>query len=249
MTFSKRTVVITGGANGIGAALAEGYGKEGANVVIADIDEQNGRQTAAGILRENGSATFFKIDVSREDEVKALVKHTEEKYGAIEILINNAGVSEFHPAFDFSAEDWDRILGTNLKGVFLCTREAARSMEKQGIHGSIVNIASTRALMSEPDSEAYAASKGGILGLTHSFAASLAKYRIRVNAVSPGWIHTGDEKELRHVDHSQHLSGRVGKPRDILKACFYLTDPENDFINGENIIVDGGMTRKMMYEH
>jgi NAD(P)-dependent dehydrogenase (short-subunit alcohol dehydrogenase family) len=112
--------------------------------------------------------------------------------------------------------------------------------------GLIVNIASTRAFMSEPDSEAYAASKGGLVSLTHALAASFAPHRVRVNCISPGWIETGDYLKLREADHLQHFSGRVGRPEDIAKACLFLAG--NDFINGENIIIDGGMTRKMIYE-
>ncbi|MNI76721.1 3-oxoacyl-[acyl-carrier-protein] reductase FabG [compost metagenome] len=117
---------------------------------------------------------------------------------------------------------------------------------KQG--GSIINIASTRALMSEPNSEAYAASKGGIVSLSHALAVSLGQDHIRVNCISPGWIETGDYEGLRSIDHEQHPAGRVGKPADIVKACLYLTDPENDFVTGTEMIIDGGMTRKMIYE-
>lgn len=112
-----------------------------------------------------------------------------------------------------------------------------------------MNIASTRAQMSEPNSEAYAATKGGIVAITHALAASLGDDRIKVNCISPGWIETKEYDQLRSVDHEQHLSKRVGKPADIAKACFYLTDPENDFVTGANLVVDGGMTRKMIYEH
>jgi NAD(P)-dependent dehydrogenase (short-subunit alcohol dehydrogenase family) len=119
---------------------------------------------------------------------------------------------------------------------------------KKNSGGCIVNIASTRALMSEANTFAYSASKGGILSLTHSLAVSLGPDKIRVNAISPGWIETGDYHSLSETDHSQHPAGRVGKPADIVKACFYLTDPDNDFVTGTNIVVDGGMTRKMIYE-
>jgi hypothetical protein len=114
--------------------------------------------------------------------------------------------------------------------------------------GAIVNIASTRALMSEPHSEAYAASKGGIVAITHALAASLSNEHITVNAISPGWIETGDYSQLTDKDHNQHLSKRVGKPEDIAKGCLYLTSEENDFVTGINLIIDGGMTRKMIYE-
>ncbi|PYZ95786.1 3-ketoacyl-ACP reductase [Alteribacter lacisalsi] len=249
MTYTDKTIVITGAANGIGAVLARGYAEEGASVVLADTDAQNGENNAAGIRENNGKAQFIQTDVSREEEVINLMKKAEEQFGTIDLLINNAGKSVFRDPFDFSAADWDDVLGSNLKSVFLCTKEAAGYMKKHGMGGSVVNIASTRALMSEPHSEAYAASKGGIIGLTHAFAASLAEDRIRVNAVSPGWIHTGDREKLRDIDHEQHPSGRVGTPGDILRVCLFLTDPDNDFVNGENIVVDGGMTRKMIYEH
>ena len=114
--------------------------------------------------------------------------------------------------------------------------------------GSILNIASTRAIMSEPNSESYAATKGGIVALTHALAASLSEEQITVNAISPGWIETRDYESLRKIDHEQHLSKRVGKPEDIARACLYLTAKENNFVTGINLVVDGGMTRKMIYE-
>lgn len=115
--------------------------------------------------------------------------------------------------------------------------------------GSIVNIASTRAFMSEPYSEAYAATKGGIVSLTHALASSFSEDRITVNSISPGWIEVGDYAQLRDIDHGQHLSKRVGRPADIARACLFLTSRENDFITGTNLTVDGGMTKKMIYEH
>jgi NAD(P)-dependent dehydrogenase (short-subunit alcohol dehydrogenase family) len=121
-------------------------------------------------------------------------------------------------------------------------------MRKNEEGGAIVNIASTRAMMSEPNSEAYAASKGGAVGITHALAASFAEDGITVNCISPGWIETGDYSQLRDADHEQHFSNRVGKPDDIARACLYLTARENNFVNGVNLVVDGGMTRKMIYE-
>jgi NAD(P)-dependent dehydrogenase (short-subunit alcohol dehydrogenase family) len=144
-------------------------------------------------------------------------------------------------------EEWDNVINTNLRSTFLCSREAAKIMKLNG-GGSIVNISSTRAFMSEPDSEAYAATKGGIVALTHALAASFAPYHIQVNCISPGWIETGDYEKLSESDHIQHLSGRVGKPEDIARACIYLTGDKNNFINGSNITIDGGMTRKMIYQ-
>jgi hypothetical protein len=179
--------------------------------------------------------------------VVKLIEKTEERYGRLDILINNAGFGCWKSPYDLTVEEWDSVINTNLRGTFLCSREAAKIMRKSG-GGSIVNIASTRAIMSEPDSESYAASKGGILALTHALAVSLGPDRIRVNAISPGWIETGDYEKLREIDHLQHPAGRVGKPEDIARACLFLTADENSFITGINLVIDGGMTRKMIYE-
>jgi NAD(P)-dependent dehydrogenase (short-subunit alcohol dehydrogenase family) len=240
-----QVVIVTGASQGIGRGIAEAYVAKGAQVILADMNEELGKEVSEQLIR----SVFIKTDVRKEEDVKNLMEQTINKFGRIDILINNAGKSDFKPLFELSITKWDDVINTNLRSVFLCSREAALHMRKQDGGGSIVNMASTRATMSEPNSEAYAATKGGIVALTHALAASLAEYHITVNAVSPGWIETGDYSELRDIDHEQHLSGRVGKPSDIAKACLYLTDPQNDFVTGTNIVVDGGMTRKMIYEH
>jgi NAD(P)-dependent dehydrogenase (short-subunit alcohol dehydrogenase family) len=247
MDFYKKVVVVTGAANGIGRGVASAFAKKGAKVVIADMDSEEGNMVALE-LRENGAdVQFIQTDVKSEKEIRHLFEITKNTYGTIDILINNAGKSVFKSPYELTVEEWDEIIQTNLRSVFLCSREAAKYMRENEGGGSIVNIASTRALMSEPNSEAYAATKGGITAITHALAASFSNDRITVNAISPGWIHTGDESALSEQDHEQHLSNRVGKPSDIARACFYLTDPENDFVTGINIVVDGGMTRKMIY--
>ncbi len=139
-------------------------------------------------------------------------------------------------------------MNTNARGCFLMTREAAKIMRNNPNGGAVVNVSSTRALMSEPDTEAYAASKGAISSLTHAMAITLGKDGITVNSILPGWIETGDYSILREIDHSQHPAGRVGVPGDIAKACLYLTSPDNRFVTGAQLVVDGGMTRKMVYE-
>ena len=248
MSFSKKVVVVTGASAGIGQCIAISYAMEKARVVIADIDEKGGQKTLKTIVAAGGSGIFARCDVREPADIESLFGLVVKEYGRVDILINNAGVSRWCSPYDLKVEEWDDIINTNLRSVFLCSREAARIM-KEGIGGSIVNIASTRALMSEPGTEAYAATKGGILALTHALAVSLSEDNIQVNCISPGWIETGDYKRLRDVDHKQHLSGRVGKPVDIARACLYLTAPGNDFVNGENIVIDGGMTRKMIYHH
>lgn len=242
-----KVVIITGAGKGIGKAIAMGYASKGANVVIAEKETKPGKVTEKAILSSGGNAAFIKTDVSSPKDIQQLIRKTVELFDRIDILINNAGLSEFKSPYEITVAEWDRILNTNLRGIFLCSREAAAVMRKNG-GGSIVNIASTRAFMSEPNSEAYAASKGGIVALTHALAASFSADKIRVNCISPGWIETGDYGKLREIDHSQHLSGRVGKPDDVARACLYLTDDGNDFVTGTNLIIDGGMTRKMIYE-
>lgn len=247
MDFHQKVVVVTGAANGIGRGLASAYAEKGAKVVLADLDSEAGNMAALEIRNQGADVQFVKTDVKSEKDISHLFETTKNTYGAIDIVINNAGKSVFKSPYELTIEEWDDIINTNLRSVFLCSREAAKYMRENEEGGSIVNIASTRALMSEPNSEAYAATKGGITAITHALAASFSNDRITVNAISPGWIHTGDESELTEQDHEQHLSKRVGKPSDIARACFYLTDPKNDFVTGINLVVDGGMTRKMIY--
>ncbi|EHB64639.1 MULTISPECIES: SDR family NAD(P)-dependent oxidoreductase [Paenibacillus] len=248
MKFNNKSVIITGAANGIGRGLAEAYASRGAQVVLSDIDETRGEETAAALREQGFTALFVPCDVRKEEDIRHLMNEAVKQFGGIDILINNAGVSRFKSPFDLTVQDWEDVLNTNARSCFLATREAAVHIRKSGRGGAVVNLSSTRSMMSEPNSEAYAASKGAIVALTHAMAVSLGPDRIRVNCISPGWIETGSYKELRPEDHSQHPAGRVGVPSDIAKACFYLTDPENDFVTGTHLVVDGGMTRKMIYE-
>lgn len=250
MKYLNKAVIVTGAGQGIGRAVAAAYAAEGAKVVIAEVNEALGRKTEAEIREAGGTAQFVSCDVSREEQIIAMVEHTVREYGTIDILINNAGIANPHSSafYELSVEDWDKVLNTNARGVFLATREAAKIMRNNSQGGAVVNMSSTRSLMSEPDTEAYAASKGAISALTHAMAVTLGGDGITVNCISPGWIETGEYEELREVDHSQHPSGRVGKPEDIARACLYLTAPDNNFVTGAQLIIDGGMTRKMIYE-
>ncbi|WP_353723127.1 SDR family oxidoreductase [Dyadobacter sp. 676] len=246
-TYQNKTVIVTGAGNGIGSVVAAYYARHGAAVALWDRDAE-GLRAVQETLEKDGFKTLSRvIDLTNPDEIVTGFEEDKEALGRIDVLINNAGLGRTKSPYELPVDDWDYVLNTNLRGTFLCTREAAKVMRTQG-KGAIVNIASTRALMSEPGTEAYAASKGGILALTHALAISLGPDHITVNAISPGWIETGDYSRLKISDHAQHPSGRVGKPDDIARACLYLTDPENDFITGTNLIIDGGMTRKMIYE-
>jgi NAD(P)-dependent dehydrogenase (short-subunit alcohol dehydrogenase family) len=186
---------------------------------------------------------LFRCDVSREASVRACVRAVLRRFGRLDALINNAGIADpsGRPIEKLSLGEWNRKIGVNLTGVFLMTKHCTPHLRKAG--GAIVNIASTRALQSEPDTEAYAAAKGGVVALTHALAMSLGP-RVRVNCISPGWIaKTG----LSRKEHAQHPAGRAGRPEDIGEMIAFLISDAAGFITGQNFVVDGGMTRKMIY--
>ncbi|KKI88662.1 3-ketoacyl-ACP reductase [Bacillus sp. SA1-12] len=243
-----KTVIVTGGSKGIGKEIVLQYAMKGYNVVIADIDEECGRKLENDCLVKNLQVYFIKTDVSQLTEIESLMTEAKKRFHSIDILINNAGVSKWVSPYEITSKEWDKVIATNLTSVMFASREAAKKMRLNPMGGKIINIASTRAIMSEKNSEAYAAAKGGILAITHALAASLGEDHIQVNAISPGWIETGEYESLREIDHLQHFSKRVGKPSDIARACLYLTIEENDFITGTNLVIDGGMTKKMIYE-
>jgi NAD(P)-dependent dehydrogenase (short-subunit alcohol dehydrogenase family) len=237
-------LAVTGGAHGIGRGIALRFAREGYAVSIADPDEEAG-EAAAREVREIGvDATFVRTDVSRPDEVGRWIETTIRKLGSVDVLVNNAGIAKNRPFLDLSPEEFDAVIAVNLRGTFLCSQAAARWMVEHG-GGAIVNIASTRAFMSEPGTEAYSASKGGILALTHATAISLGP-RVRVNCVCPGWIETRQAPVTSQRDHAQHPAGRIGTPDDVADACLYLVGAT--FVTGQHLIVDGGMTVKMIYE-
>ena len=246
MKFLNKVVAITGAGKGIGHALALAYASEGAIVCGLDKNEPDLLKTKNLVETKGRNFHAFTIDLADTAAINKVFSEIVILLGKIDILINNAGLGINKSIFDLSIVEWDYVVNTNLRGTFVCSREAARIMKSNG-GGAIVNIASTRALMSEPDTFPYSASKGGILALTHSLAVSLGDDHITVNAVSPGWIETVNYDKLSREDHAQHPAGRVGTPQDIVRACFYLTDPANDFVTGINLVVDGGMTKKMIY--
>ncbi|PYZ94419.1 hypothetical protein CR194_02480 [Salipaludibacillus keqinensis] len=244
--LKDKEVIVTGAANGIGKVISEHYALQGAHIWMIDVDDKKGRKLEAHFSEKGWRSTFVHLDVASPKEIQRFFQMLTEKNIRIDTLINNAGVSSFVSLDELDVEEWDRVLNTNVRSAMLFSKSVV-NIKNQGI--SIINIASTRALMSEPGSEAYAASKGALVALTHALAASLSSEGIRVNAISPGWIQNENYDQLREIDHQQHWSKRVGKPSDIARACLFLSNDENDFITGENLVIDGGMTRKMIYNH
>lgn len=241
----KKRVFVTGGAEGIGRAIVEAFCKDGHQVAFCDINAVSGQQTA----RDTG-AIFHPVDVSDKEALESCMQQILDEWKDIDILINNVGISKFSSITETSVKDFDKILSVNLRPVFITSRLLAihrKTQSDSNPYGRIINICSTRYLMSEPGSEGYAASKGGIYSLTHALALSLSEWNITVNSIAPGWIQTQNYDQLQPKDHSQHPSRRVGKPEDIARMCLFLCQEENDFINGENMTIDGGMTKKMIY--
>ena len=245
ITEKKKRVFVTGGAEGIGKAIVQAFCNAGYRVAFCAKNETSGQQLA----KETGTV-FYQVDVSDQESLERCMQRIFLVWGDIDIIVNNAGISKFSPITETSIDDFDNILSVNLRPAFITSRLLAihrKSQPSRNPFGRIINICSTRYLMSEPGSEGYAASKGGIYSLTHALAVSLSEWHITVNSIAPGWIQNHDYEQLRTEDHTQHPSGRVGKPEDIARMCLFLSQEENDFINGENITIDGGMTKKMIY--
>lgn len=242
---TQKRVFVTGGAEGIGKAIVKAFCQADYQVAFCDHNGLVGQQTA----KETG-AMFYQVDVSDKVVLTSCIQEILSEWNDIDIIINNVGISLFSPITETSIDDFDKILSINLRPVFITSRLLAihrKTQSSPNPYGRIINLCSTRHSMSEPGSEGYAASKGGIYSLTHALALSLSEWNITVNSIAPGWIQTHDYHQLRPEDHAQHPSRRVGRPEDITRMCLFLCQKENDFINGENITIDGGMTKKMIY--
>lgn len=251
MRFTDQVFFVTGGGRGIGRAIAKRLVADGARVWIADVD----RHAGVDATREYGERVqFMRTDIANEPAVRTSVKACVKWGGRLDGVINNAAIAnpKVGPLDKLSLATWNKFLGANLTGTFLVCKHALAHLRRT--RGSIVNLGSTRALQSEPDTEPYAACKGAIASFTHALAIS-AGPRVRVNCISPGWIATDsfaprDERrdpKLSREDHAQHPVGRVGKPEDIAGLCAWLLSDEAGFVTGQSFVVDGGMTRKMIY--
>lgn len=245
MRFKDKVVVVTGSAQGIGKAIAQAFAREGATVVISDIDEQLCQQTAEAINKEFGSNTLAcPVDVSKLSQTDELVKKTLDKYGKIDVFINNAGITKDNLLMRMSEAEWDAVLGVNLKGVFNCIKSVSRSMLKQRA-GRIVNIASIVGQMGNAGQANYAASKGGVIALTKTCAREFASRGITVNAIAPGFIKTrmtdllSDEVRKKLVELVP--LGRLGETNDIAHAVLFLSSDDAPYITGHVLAVNGGM--------
>jgi NAD(P)-dependent dehydrogenase (short-subunit alcohol dehydrogenase family) len=231
---AARVALVTGGAHGIGAAIAARLARGGWRVVVADRDPA-GAPPPAG--------RYAVCDVAGEAAVGSLLGGIAAEEGRLDALICNAGTNVHKPIAQLALDEWSRVIGTNLTSTFLLVRAGEAAL--RAAKGAVVTIASTRAHMSEPDTEAYAASKGGLVALTHALAVSLGP-DVRVNCISPGWIFTKGDPP-RAEDHAFHPAGRVGAPDDIAALAAWLAGPDSGFVTGAEFVVDGGVTRKMIY--
>ncbi len=244
MRLKDKVAMITGGARGIGKETALLFAREGASVVICDVDVQAG-QAALGEIKASGAdALFYKVDVTSRSEVAAMVDGAVQKFGRIDILINNAGITQDGFLTKLTEEQWDKVIDINLKGVFNCSQAVAQVMLNQG-RGKIINASSVVGVYGNIGQTNYAATKAGVIGMTRSWAKELGKKGITVNAVAPGFIVTDmtskvPEKVLDLMKEKTPL-GRLGQPKDIANAYLFLASDEADYVNGAVLSVDGGL--------
>ena len=224
-----KRVFVTGAGHGIGRAIVEAFTSVGDCVAFCDIDTLRGKE-----VEQATGARFFALDVCNKAALEEAVQSLLAEWGDIDIIVNNVGIGGFESITETTVEHFETVLNTKNSSVV-------------NPYGRIVNLCSTRYLQSEAGTEAYAASKGGIWSLTHALAVSLAPYHITVNCIAPGWISVNEDEVLRAEDHEFHPSGRVGRAEDIARTCLFLCDEKSDFINGQCITVDGGVTKKMIY--
>ena len=244
MRFRDKVVLITGASRGIGKAIALLFAKEGAKIVVNyHAAEKEANEVVKEISKIGSEAIAVKCDVSKEEEVKKMISEAIKKFGKIDVLVNNAGIVFDVPLFEKNVDHWNRTLGVNLIGVFLCTKYAVPHIRKQK-SGAIINISSTNGIDTlNPESVDYDASKAGVISLTKNFASELAP-NIRVNCIAPGWVNTDINKELPKEyisEETKHiLMKRFGKPEEIAKAVLFLASEDASFITGTTLVVDGG---------
>ncbi len=251
MKLENKVAIVTGGAMGIGKGIAAVFLREGAKVVIADVNRSEGEKAAAELKKDGAGPVFIECDVSKEEAIQRMVEQTVDRFKALHVLVNNAGIGVYKTVLETSTEEWDRCLAVNLRGVFLCSKYAIPHIKASG-GGAIVNIASVHSYQNVGGTAPYAASKGGVVTLTRVMAIDYGKDKIRVNAICPGWIYTpliqgifaGDPepaKAKQAVERRQVL-GRLGNPEEVGEAAAFLASDEASYITGASLMVDNGMT-------
>jgi NAD(P)-dependent dehydrogenase (short-subunit alcohol dehydrogenase family) len=244
--FVDQVAIVTGAANGIGAATARRLGQEGASVVCADLDLAAAEAVAAEIQAAGGKATAVAVDVTERAQVEAMLAAATAAYDHVDVLANIAGIAHDEPFLEMTDEWWHRILAVNLTGVFYCSQVVARHMVERGIAGRIVNMASTNGLVGEEGLAHYNASKFGVVGLTMTMSIELAPHNIRVNSVCPGLIETRLTRSA--IENPEWVKGylpkiplnRFGKPEEVASAVAYLASTDSGFITGHQLVIDGG---------
>jgi len=248
MRLKDRVAIITGGAEGIGKAYAEGFIKEGARVVIADINLAAALGLAESLNKNENVAIAVKADVSRISEVKEMVQKAIEHFGKIDILLNNAGMYKRNkavrvPIWEMDPEDWEKVIAVNLTGIFLCCREELPHMVKQK-RGKIINVASSLAFMGVPRFTHYVASKGGVVSFTRALAREVGEYNINVNTLCPGYTLSGDSDKTSDEEREFEIPLRALKraeyPDDLVGTAIYLASTDSDMMTGQALVVDGG---------
>jgi NAD(P)-dependent dehydrogenase (short-subunit alcohol dehydrogenase family) len=249
--LTDRVCIVTGAARGIGKGIALRLLEEGARVWICDVRAEGITQSVAD-LSALGEVTGSVTDVSRRDQVEAMVAAVVERWGRVDVLVNNAGIAHHASFLEIEDTDWDRILDVNLRGTFLCSQIAARRMVAQGDGGSIINIASTNGLRGQPGLLPYGASKAGIINLSQSAALELGEYGIRVNALCPGTVwnemsaEAGMDEAYWDDLRSYTALNRLGTPADIAAAAAYLASDDAGWVTGHVMVVDGGLTARQL---
>ena len=251
MKLKDKVALVTGAASGIGLATAALFGQEGAKVMCADLNADGAERVARQIADSGGEAASTQADVSRAADVERMVQETVERWGRLDVLVNNAGIYFILPLTQVPEEEWDRLINVNLKGVFLGCKYAIPEMVKGG-GGAIVNTASIAGLRGSANWTTYCASKGGVVQLTKAVAMEVARLKVRVNCVCPGIIDTGmfdqavdmvaaDRDELAATIGEMHPMGRIGRPEEVAAAILFLASEEASFITGVPLSVDGGL--------
>jgi NAD(P)-dependent dehydrogenase (short-subunit alcohol dehydrogenase family) len=241
MKLESQVAIVTGGGHGIGRAIAKTFAREGAAIVIAELNAERGEAVAQEIVAEGGRARFIQTQVADRASVEAMVQSTVAEFGRIDILVNNAAIlGENGPMLEVSQEVWDRVIAVNQTGVFICSQVAGRVMA-EARRGNIINIGSVNSFVPQPNCVAYGAAKAAILALTITMAEDLAHYNIRANAIAPGPIQSSTPDGVPPRPSQSTLLGRAGLPTEIATVALFLASDDSSYVNGQCIKVDGGM--------